>query len=516
MKEFRNEISSLGTEVTLRMTKTVAETLLLHMRSDSHREQMAFALARHAKTATGTLVTINEVILPDQDNLEKQTVASVCPTQDFQSHVYRSAYQSKSTIVEFHTHPGTGVPHFSGIDDAHARPNAKYIAEKFPDPTTLLMIVGNSRFDAFRGIIYDRHREQFRQIERLEVLGRPMNVWPIGDECPYHSHEAGDLFDRQKRIPGWNQELLELQRIGIVGVGGNGALLLQTILGIGAGRRGFIAIADHDLVEQSNLPRIPYAYADHINAPKVGVATHYAGCKSPSTPLYGFPCRFNQQAVRERMTMATILFYCGDNDGGRKEINEFAVRYGIPLIDLGADVQVSDDKVVAGGQVRLVLPGENACLVCCRGFDPARAALDQSTDAVRARHARHGYVIGADTQATPSVANLNGLVAQFAVSQLLALINGGQFAEWDYLHFDWFTGRTIPARTSRHDACPVCGPSGCLSAGDSPYISGLMPIMISPFKRRPLNEPQPTERQPSRQESEYSLPDAWHPDPLTP
>ncbi len=512
MKRLQNhEISSFGQEVTLRMTNTVAEGLFSHMRSDRSREQMAFALGKPAKTAAGTVFLVNDVILPDPEDLRDQTVAGVSPTDHLLKHVYWAALRSQSTIVEFHTHPGPGVPQFSSVDETHAHPNAEYIVHKFPEPVTLLMIVGNNRFDTFDGIVYDRYRGQFRQVDRFETLGRPIRFWSIGMKPSEGLLDDHDRFNRQKRIPGWNQGLLEQLRVGIYGVGGNGSPLLQTLLGIGAGRRGFIAIADHDLVEASNLPRIPYAWDCHVGTPKVAVATQYAGHKSPSTPLYAFPSRFDQSAVQERMKMATVLFFCGDSDGGRKEANEFAIRYGIPLIDLGCDVQVSVEEVIAGGQVRLVLPGENACLVCCNAFDPARAALEQAADTVRAQRVAHGYVVGADAHATPSVANLNGLAAHLAVSQLLALVNGQQFAEWDYLHFDQFTGRTVPARSSHDDDCPQCGRWGCLAKGDRRETTVLPAPHIVPYRIEPLEQLMPTQPSPVAETPDAALPDLHSP-----
>ena len=64
------------------------------------------------------------------------------------------------------------------------------------------------------------------------------------------------------------------------------------------------------------------------------------------------------------------------------------------------------------------------------------------------------------------MANLNALTAQHAVAQFLALVNGAEFARWDYLHFDQFTGRTIPATTTSREECQLCGCEGCLGAGD--------------------------------------------------
>jgi molybdopterin/thiamine biosynthesis adenylyltransferase len=444
----RDTPSSFGRELCLRLSRKLAEALNIHMRSDPAMEQMAFGLASVSRTAEGTLLYLTQLLFPDRADLKKQTAVSVCPTREFQGLVYFCARESKKAIVEFHSHPGAQAPEFSSIDDTNARENAQYISRKLPEPVTLAMVVSNNRFDALDGLAYDRHREEFRQLDRLEILGRPSEVRYIGEPADVRGAEINPTFDRQKRIPGWNQRQLERQRILIGALGGNGAHVFQTSLSIGAGRQGFIALADPQLVEESNLPRLPYAFAEHLGTPKVTVAAQYAGRKSPSTPVYPYPCSLAEKAVQDRLKMATVIFGCGDNDGLRKELNELAIRYGIPYIDLGCDIQTNGDTVTAGGQVRLVLPGDNACLVCCNGLDLSQAAIDQMDDAARAQRAAQGYVHDSNALATPSVANLNALTAQHAVAQFLALVNGAEFARWDYLHFDQFTGRTIPATTT--------------------------------------------------------------------
>lgn len=486
-----DQSSALGRRTTLRLATGAAKAFFEHMRNDPHREQMAFGLATHASTGDGTMFLVKEFVVPDSNDLADQTVASVCPTPAYQAYVYHLAEQSRRSLVEFHSHPGSEVPTFSGIDEANAHPNGKYIAERLPAPVTLVMLVGNNRFDAFDGVVYDRYQQQFRQLDQFEVLGRPSTLWPLKREDGDGLPTRADAFDRQRRIPGWNQQGLEQQRIAIFGAGGNGAVLFQTLVAIGAGRRGFIAIADHDLIEPSNLARIPYATDKQVGTPKVAAAVRYAASKSPGTPVYAFPCRFSERPVLDRMKTATVLFYAGDTDGGRKEANDFAVRYGIPLIDLGCDIQLSDKEVLAGGQVRLVLPGQNACLVCCRGFDPAQAALDQMSPLARATQAAAGYVRGADAAATPSVANLNGLTVHHALSQFLAIVNGESFSQWDYLHFDQFSGRTIPARTTRHQQCPLCGPAGHLLEGDALPSRGAKPTTITKFEAKPAGPSQP-------------------------
>jgi molybdopterin/thiamine biosynthesis adenylyltransferase len=452
--------------VTVRINRTNAKVLSEHMCQDSHNEQMAFGLATIARTAEGSVFQITELVLPDASDLAEQCAASVCPSKTFTSYIYYRALQTKKIIVEFHTHPGGGVPHFSGIDDTHAHHNARYIAEKLPHPVTLALIAGNNRFDAHDGVIYDRNLRAFRNIDRFEILGRPNDIRIIGEEPQGLNGRLRPEFDRQIIIPGWNQLGIERQRILIVGLGGNGSPLFQSLISIGGGRQGWIAVVDPDRIESSNLPRIPYATGQDVGTPKVTVAAVFAARRSPGTPVYPYPCELREKVVIDRLKSATVIFGCMDNDGARQTANEHAVRYGIPYIDTGCDIQTDSGIAVAGGQIRTVLPGENACLVCCRGFNPSQAALDQLDPAERALRAARGYVRNSTALATPSVANLNGLTAQFAMAQFQALMNGEQFGAWDYLHFDQFTGRTIPAKSTKHEQCPVCGREGFLGAGD--------------------------------------------------
>ena len=60
-----SEPSSFGRDATLRMTHVMADTLARTCGKDDRKEQMAFGLARQAKTAEGTVFLISQLILPD-------------------------------------------------------------------------------------------------------------------------------------------------------------------------------------------------------------------------------------------------------------------------------------------------------------------------------------------------------------------------------------------------------------------------------------------------------------------
>ncbi|NOY42833.1 MAG: hypothetical protein GXP26_13485 [Planctomycetes bacterium] len=278
-----------GPERVLRFRQREAEVLFTHMRQDDRNEQMAFGLGCHQQTARGTVFQVRELLLPSASDLAHQSAGGVTPTREFLSYVYFRALQTKQDILEFHTHPGSGVPCFSGIDETYAYPNAEYISENLPDPVTLVMVVGNDRFDKFDALVWDRDLGSFHNLQRIEVLGRPSDVYLVGDRRNGPKSDFA-VYDRQVRIPGWNQQGLAQQRIGIVGMGGNGAHLFQTLLGMGAAEEGFFTLVDADEVEPSNIPRIPYATPEHVGMPKVTLAAQWAGKRSPATSISPYPC----------------------------------------------------------------------------------------------------------------------------------------------------------------------------------------------------------------------------------
>ncbi len=457
--------AALGRDVRLRIARPLFDRLASHLRQDPTNEQFAFALCSHAYTADGMVLIVQSLFFPGRKDLAKQSAGRVEPTREFQALVYSIAQDRNLSILDIHTHPHQAVPRFSSVDNIESARNAKYICARFPVPVTHAMLVFSSEADAHDAAVYDRSRQTFRAISYLEILGRDIEIRPRG-KTGIATNNADPQFARQAMLPGWDQTTIGHQRIAIVGAGGNGAQVLQSLICIGAGTKGWITVIDPDTIEASNLPRIPYAYAEHVGSPKVTVAAQYAGRKNPDVKLYPYPCSVTTGAATERIKGATLLIGAGDSEGVRKVCNDLAVRYEIPYIDLGCDISTENGKVTAGGQVRVVMPGSNACLVCSSGYDPAVAAIELMDDSRKAEHAAHGYVQGHRADATPSVANLNATTAQLGMAAFLALVHGEAFGRWDYAHYDQLTAETLVARTKRRDDCPLCGVHGVLAEGD--------------------------------------------------
>jgi len=457
--------SSLGDHVFLRITRPTFDGLRRHLAQDPDVEQFAFALYTEARTAAGTALIVQDLFLPGCDDLQQQSAASVIPAKRFQAMVYLLAQQRGHGILDIHTHCHPGAPVFSPVDESGTARNARCICKMLAAPAPTASLVFSNNLTAHDAVVYDRSLGGYRTIDWIDVLGRRIEVRRTAEPAA-HRQADDPQFARQTLIPGWDQATLARQRVAVVGAGGNGAQLIQTLVSIGVGTDGWIAAVDHDLIEASNLPRIPYAAPHHVGHPKVTVAAAFAHRKNPAVRFYPYPCSVTEQAAVTRIKEATVIFGAGDGDGVRKFLNEIAVRHLIPYIDLGCGISAENDQVSAAGQVHVVFPGLNACLACCQAFDPSVAALELMDDETKAAHASRGYVVGAQAEATPSVANLNATVAQLGIAALLALVHGEAFGRWDYAHFNQLTAGVLTARSATKNGCPVCGPRGVLGIGD--------------------------------------------------
>ena len=492
--------SALGQKINVRFTRPVFDSLKKNFLKDRKNEQFAFGLFRQAKTADGTSLLVQDIFFPDDNDLSMQRRAGVAPTHDFQSLVYMIAQQRKLGILDIHTHPFSDVPRFSCIDESEATKNAEFICDKFPEPMTHAMIVFDSALCAHDAVIYDRSLNGYRKIDTIEILGRRIETRKTGEAKAAYI-ENDPRYNRQVMIPGWDQLNLSRLKVAVVGLGGNGSQIVESLVSIGVGTEGWIAGIDPDIIEASNLPRIPYAFPEHIGSPKATVAAQYAGRKNPAVRFYPFPCSVTEDVVVKRIAAASVIICAPDGDGVRKLCNDLSVRYMIPTIDLGCSIIADNNKLKAAGQVRIVLPGTNACLVCCGGFDPSAAAIELMDDQRAAVHTARGYVIGHRAVATPSVANLNAVTSQLGIAALLSLVHGEQFGDWDYAHYDQLTAKTFTAQSSALKSCVQCSREAFLGAGDKEKETeiALEPKWIHMDKqaeKTPASTPEPAVQKP--------------------
>lgn len=454
----------MKTKNVLRFSTEDFNAIQQHLAKVGEDESFIYGLFSKAKGRECTIYICSKLLIPDQQQLQEQSCVSIAPSREYQAVTYGLAYELGLSVVDIHTHPFTQNARFSGIDMHHGTANATYIAEHFPDCSTMGMLVLGKGFDNFQAQIWNKRTKRFDLIHRVEILGTPTSIL-IDDLSP--QHQDSDIYARHQIIPGWKQGLLEDLKVFVCGLGGNGALIFDSLLSLGVGKNsGWIKACDPDIIEESNLPRIPYAYPEEVGRPKAEIAQIHADNRTPDLNVHCYQIDVKNKEIQDILKEANVIFGTVDNDGARMFLNSHAARYVIPYIDLGTEIIPQKSTYEAVGQVQIYIPGKIGCLTCSGSIDPSEAALDSMTQEDRTEYKRAGYVRGTNETPTPSVLHLNGVVTHLAISQFLKMVFDDGFNGKDYLQYNRQESSLIIATTVRDDDCPVCGMQGYSASGD--------------------------------------------------
>ncbi len=135
------------------------------------------------------------------------------------------------------------------------------------------------------------------------------------------------------------------------------------------------------------------------------------------------PQHITFEAAAKALRDCDLIFGCTDKELPRAILGQLAVRYCIPIFDLGVLID-SRDGCIAGvhGRVTTLMPGE-ACLFC-RGRITAEGIRIESLSAEdRERQVRDGYAPGLDEPA-PAVIAFTTATASAAIIELLHRLTG--------------------------------------------------------------------------------------------
>jgi molybdopterin/thiamine biosynthesis adenylyltransferase len=262
-----------------------------------------------------------------------------------------------------------------------------------------------------------------------------------------------DRFNRQKLWFGEEgQEKLELQKVGIVGLGGIGSHVNQGLAYLGV--HDFVLI-DDETVEETNLNRLVGGSEEdvHSKTPKVVVAERIIKNINPDAMVDPIQANLRTKRAIDALKTCTTLFGCMDNDGARLILSELAAAYSIPLIDSSTEIFPSEESITYGGRVVIARPGD-ICLSCANEIDLTVAKKELADPLSKEVMKQHGYGLGEDVKA-PSVISLNGVVANLAITEFLVMTSGVREPH-QYLHYIANEGKLRPRTIARNPDCYTC------------------------------------------------------------
>jgi len=211
-------------------------------------------------------------------------------------------------------------------------------------------------------------------------------------------------LQRQSFLGADSETVLERSRAALVGLGGGGSHIAQQLAHIGLGH--FLVI-DPDFIEDTNLNRLVGATLEDVGlgTAKVDIAERVIKSVNPSAEVVKRLASWTE--VTAELRGVDVIFACVDSMSCRSELESFARRFLIPLIDIGMDVHELNGEFSISGQAMLSMPG-GPCMRC----------MGLVTDDGLAKEAeRYGAAGG-----KPQVVWPNGTLASVAVGFLMKLV----------------------------------------------------------------------------------------------
>jgi molybdopterin/thiamine biosynthesis adenylyltransferase len=406
-----------------------------------------FAMPTHRSDGLLRLLTREVMFATSSDYLRQGPIdAQLAP--EFVARATKRARREGLSLVFVHSHPGTDHPTFSPVDDDGETHLAAFLARRHPGPTHLALVISAGGVRARR--LGTNEDVQVASIgPKREVLFHAART----------NEQTSEVFDRQVRAFGSaGQQTLQGLRIGIVGLGGTGSLIVQQLAHLGV--RDFILI-DPDTLEPTNLNRVANAAPTDVHRPKVEMAARYINTLAPDAKAV---CT-NGDVIRARIARELIncdmIFGCTDSHGSRAVLQQVAYQYLIPCIDMGTTIAAAEGRVThIYGRVQLLAPGL-ACFTCGGLLDSNEVRRDMMSAFERQADP---YFLGAHEPA-PSVMSLNSTVASLAITMFLAVVAGIP-SDARHLLYNAIASNLRAVRAEPSPNCHCCSRSGGLARGD--------------------------------------------------
>jgi len=241
-------------------------------------------------------------------------------------------------------------------------------------------------------------------------------------------------YSRQIMLPQVDiagQEKLLASRALIIGAGGLGSPAAMYLAAAGVGQ---LAIADHDVVELSNLQRQLLHRDGDIGRPKAISASETLRAVNPDVAVTPLETRLQGKQLAAEVRQSHVVLDCSDNFDTRFAVNAACVRHRVPL--------------VSGAAIRL--EGQVAVFDARRADSPCYHCLYRDGEELEQTCSENGVL-------APLVGIIGSLQALEALKILLALGEAlaGRLVVFDGMAHEW---RTL--KLQRDPACPVCGMQG--------------------------------------------------------
>jgi hypothetical protein len=356
---------------------------------------------------------VAEVLLPGSGDVAESSADGLVFSASFlRRALLRVRERRLAGFLTVHTHPlADERVAFSLYDDAQDPKLMCNLHELQPNGVFGSLVLGRK---AIAGRIWPAGQDQPIVLDRLMIIGETLETMSLRGE-PLAAATASEVFDRALALTGAGAlSRMSEMRIGVVGAGGTGSLVIELLARAGAGE---IVVFDFDVAETSNLNRVLHLREEDVlegrsKADRLHQVITESGLPTRLTVIDGG--NITRADVARELTGCDFIVGCVDCDWPRLVMCEVAYQFLIPFIDIGTEIGLSDTQVQSvDTRVSLVGPGR-PCLICSGVVSRDRVRLEGYSDVEQDRVLKMGYSADIRLKA-PAVMDLNMRAASMAM-----------------------------------------------------------------------------------------------------
>lgn len=401
--------------------------MVARLRTHAPNEACTFALVRPSTGIRRLTLLVGDALWPIPGDI-RATPYSLELSADYISRALDAAIDAGENVgvALIHTHPDSdgvkGVGTFSSRDDWYDLRLFPTATLGRPSATSASIVVGSGA-DLSARLWWDEGlgvRTQPVQIVRvvgpeLRLVETPASSW--------RDHLDPEMMDRSTRIWGIEgRRRLQNLRIGIVGLGGTGSIVLLALATMGVGQ---VETWDRDVVRKENLHRLLGARSAMVGRPKAMALAELAREVATARPFSLVPHKEwgTSKAGIQRLKDCDLVFCCVDKFAPRVPLNDLAYAHLIPVIDMASWIHPATNVVDAlMTHAHVWSPG----IPCawCRGTLSSRRLTREAQGVQRDAELRipYGLPLDATEGVEPSVLPLNMTGVSLALMEFMQVV----------------------------------------------------------------------------------------------
>lgn len=343
-----------------------------------HQEWATFARFGWREIPDGLILTLAAIDPPKDGDLDP-TVGHVSILEPYTLRIALAAEKNSLAVAVFHSHPLDCPPRPSPIDDDMDSYYSRYFADFAPErPYISIIVTKLGEALALSGRVF--WRGKWLQVERFcteQLVSETYTAFRRSPRSDPRRARLSAAFGEEAAAR------LHDATVAIIGAGGTGSMAIEVLARAGVGR---LIVVDPDHVDDSNLERLHGGLPKHAvkHVAKARLAREHVRAIDPDCAVEAYVGALPQKEIIDAVAKADVALGCTDQQHSRLALSDLALRYLVPVIDVGVLME-GDNGNVTGQILQLVrFLAADPCALCRNMVSPQRLAEELMSPEERA------------------------------------------------------------------------------------------------------------------------------------